>query len=135
MNPHFYTIIRANPADRIQFVYLVGEGPGNYSLNVAVLSGNLHVYGEGQWPIPPGGNPAAELRKFLTERPEAIAKQLVGEISIHDPELLMWQLRDGEDVTDTLARVRQRNREHLVLLDLIEFFTNAREKYYLTNSI
>lgn len=127
MRPHFYTILHADPVAKTQRVYLVGEGPGNYSLTAHVSYGQLHVYGAGSWPIPPGGNPAAELHKLLTDQPELIAKQLVGEISIHDPELLLWQVKDGEDITDTLTRVRLRNLDHLVLLDLIEFFVNARK--------
>ena len=128
MNPHFYTIIRANPAiARIQRVYLVGEGPGDYSLNAFTSDGNLCIQGDDIWPIPPGGNPAAELRKFLTERPEAIAKQLLNETTSCDAAQLRWELLDGDDITASLRELRKRNRDHLVLLDLIEFFVNARK--------
>lgn len=127
MTPHFYTILHANPAAKARRVYLVGEGPNSHSLTAHVSCGKLCVYGEGEWMIPPGGNPAAELHKLLTEQPELIARQLVGETTVYDPELLLWQIREGEDITATTARVRLRNLDHLVLLDLIEFFVNARK--------
>ena len=127
MNPHFYTILHANPAAKTQRIYLVGEGPGNNSLAMFASCGVLHAYGTGDWPIPPGGNPAAELRKFLTEHPEVLAKQLLNETTTHVPELLMWELYDGDDITASLRELRKRNRAHSVLLDLIEFFVDARK--------